>query len=755
MARVALSPSGLRRLAAPAVVLFLIALMAGCNSGTAPQPPALSITTSTLPNGQVSTPYSATLVATGGTAPYTWSVSSGTLPAGLTLAASTGAISGTPAAALTGASLTFSVSDSGTPAQRASAALSLTIKAAAPPVSVSIKRAAVVVQQSVSISADAGSGNSVTWSASGSGCSGNACGTFSASTSQSGAAITYTAPAIAGTYTLTATSSADASKTATISVAATDLTAVPTWHDDISRDGANTHEYALTTSTVASGTFGKLFSCTVDGAVYTQPLWIPNLSIGGTTHNVVFVATQHDGLYAFDADSAPSGCAPLWHANLIDAAHGATAGESPVPSGGAGSMVGYGNGDIVPEVGVTGTPVIDPATNTLYVVSKSVIVSSAQFYQRLHAIDLLTGNEKFSGPVTIAATFPGSADGGTAVTFSPGQENQRTGLALANGNVYIAWASHEDKTPYYGWVLAYDAHTLAQVAVFNTTPDQGWGGIWMGGAAPSVDSNGNLYMITGNGTFDAANTSGPNHDYGDSMLKLTSSLQVAQYFTPSDQESDQTNDNDFGSGGTAILVDLPANGTNPTHLIIGGGKDGALYVLNRDQLGGLGDTNAWQRVDSGTMIFSTGAFWNNTYYIAGGMGPMKAFDLNLSSAQINSTSTSSSSNNYPFKGATPSISASGNSNGILWALDNGLYCTHFSSGCGPTVLHAYDAANLSKELWNSSQNPNDAAGNAVKFTVPTIANGRVYIGTRGNNTGGADSSTSVPGELDVYGILPN
>jgi hypothetical protein len=230
---------------------------------------------------------------------------------------------------------------------------------------------------------------------------------------------------------------------------------------------------------------------------------------------------------------------------------------------------------------------------------------------------------------------------------------------------------------------------------------------------------------------------------------------VDQYFTPSDEASDNTNDSDFGSGGTAILVDLPPKGSNPTHLLVWGGKDGALYLLNRDKLGGVGDSNAWQHFSLGASIFSTGAFWNSNIYIAGWVGPLTAYTLDPSSAQIHPNASSTSANSFGFPGSTPSVSATRSTNGIVWSLDNGQYCTQQSSGCGPAVLHAYDATNLGKEIWNSSQDPKNAAGFAVKFTVPTIANGRVYVGTRGNNAGGIDTTTSTPGELDVYGLLPN
>ena len=256
--------------------------------------------------------------------------------------------------------------------------------------------------------------------------------------------------------------------------------------------------------------------------------------------------------------------------------------------------------------------------------SKSVIPSGPTFFQRIHAIDLFTGNEKFNGPVAIAATFPGAGDGGTTTTFVARGENQRAGLALINGVVYIAWASHEDFPPFYGWVIGYNAADLTQASVLNVEPNAGEGGTWMSGGAPAADSANNIYLLTSNGQFDAANATPPTNDYGDSFLKMDTSLNVQQYFTPSDQASDQLNDRDFGSGGAAVLIDLPANGVDPTHLVVGGGKDGALYILNRDSLGGSGDANAWQRISSGSNgIFATGAFWNSTFYLGGVQGKLK------------------------------------------------------------------------------------------------------------------------------------
>ncbi len=720
----------------------------------------LSISTTSLPNGQASASYSATLVATGGTTPYAWSLTAGTLPSGLSLNAATGEISGTPTATVTATPLTFTATDANS--HTASANLTLTIAAATITVSVSPKRGGVVTGQGLALTATTNDVAGVKWSvAAGSGttCSGTGCGTLSVSTTLNGVAVTYTAPSTAGVYTITATSVTDSSQTSATTLGVTNLSGVATFHNNLSRNGSNTQEYALAPANVTTSTFGKLFSCTVDGVIYAQPLWVPNVTISGATHNVVLVATQNDSIFAFDADTNTSPCTPLWKASLLDAAHGAGSGEMPVPSGTTGNYVGNGFGDVSPEVGVLGTPVVDLSTGTLYAVSKTMTTSGPTFFQRLHALDITTGNEKFSGPGTIAATYPGRADSSGTVTFSPRMQNQRAGLALVNGVVYIAWASHEDNAPYFGWVIGYSASNVTQqMGAINISPNGGQSGIWMSGGAPAADSSGNLYMLTGNGIFDATSASAPNNDYGDSFLQVSSSgstLSVNQYFTPSDQHTDNTSDGDFGAGGATVLVDLPVNGTNPTHLVLGGGKDHNMYVLNRDVMGGLGDSNAWQEINMPGGIFSTGAFWDSTFYIATVHSAMQAYTLNPSTAKFTLASNAGSTT-FGWPGISPSVSSMpDNSNGIVWGIDSHLYCTNQAAGCSAAVLHAYDASNLSTELWNSTQGAGNTAGYAVKFTVPTVANGKVYVGTRGNNTGGADSSTSTPGELDVYGLLPN
>jgi len=537
----------------------------------------------------------------------------------------------------------------------------------------------------------------------------------------------------------------------------TDLPGVLTYHNNTSRDGTNTKEFVLTASNVTTPTFGKLFSCQVDGAIYAQPLWVPHVTVSGSSHNLIVVASQHNSVYAFDADASP--CVTLWHTNLLDSAHGGAAGETSVPSRATGGLVGNGFGDITPEVGVTGTPVIDPSTNTIYVVSKSVNANT-QFFQRLHALDLTTGNERVTprsidASISVAGTGDGSVNG--RVAFDPRNENQRPGLVLSSGVVYVSWASHEDRDPYHGWVVGFSASTLvpATNAVFNSTPNRvgtlsySRGGIWMGGGAPAVDASGNLYFITGNGTFDANTTGGSN--YGDSVVKLstTSGLSVADYFTPHDQATLDTNDTDFGSGAATILVDQPSGPV--THLVIGGGKQGNLFLLNRDNLGKFsGSTNnVVQTINAGNGIFATPVFWQNNLYVAP-IGALKQYVFSPATGKFNGAPSSQTAAAFGFPGATPSLSANGTASGIVWAADSSQYCTTQSPGCGPAVLHAYDATNLGHELWNSSQaaGNRDQAGRAVKFTVPTIANGKVYLGTRGNDS-------SVLGELEVYGLLPN
>lgn len=626
-------------------------------------------------------------------------------------------------------------------------------------VSVSPRRGGLTISQTVKLTATLTNDTTnagVSWSS-------NDGGSFSPTTSTTGNPVTFTAPASAGVVTITATSIADGSKTATATLGVTDLTGVATYLNANSRQGANSKEYALATSgatAVNSTNFGKLFSCAVDAAVYAQPLWVANLSISGPTHNVVYAATQHDTLYAFDADANP--CTTLWQT-------GANGVNSLLPSGQ--TWVTSGDvtcTDLAPTVGIVGTPAIDLGTNTIYVVTKSKTTSgTTTYHQLLHALDLATGAEKFSGPVEISASVSGTGVGssGGVVKFDPFVNNQRPALLLENGHVIISWASHCDYGSYHGWVMSYSASTLGQEAVLNTSPNGINSGVWMSGNGPAADSSGNIYFATGNGTFDATNTSGSTNDYGDSIIKLGppsgGNFSSLSYFRSYQQEpSPDSADIDQGSGG---LLLFPAVGAK-NHLIQSG-KDGHIYVMNQASLGGF-NTSSNSIIQEVSNQFTGGiwgspSYWNGHLYYGAGedvtlnSDPLRAFSFDtITNGTISSTPTSSSTPKFGFPGPTSSISATGSSNGIVWSLSNQDFCTSQSKACGPTVLHAFDATNLATELWNSTQGSGNAAGNAIKFTVPTVANGKVFVGTRGNNTGGGDSSTSTPGELDVYGLLP-
>ncbi len=543
---------------------------------------------------------------------------------------------------------------------------------------------------------------------------------------------------VAGSFTITAKSNADNSQTASATIGVTDLTGVTTYHNDLARDGVNSKEYALTTSNVNSSSFGKLFACAVDGEMYAQPLWVANLAIGGGTHNVVFAATENDSVYAFDADASP--CVTYWHKSFL------SAGVTPVPPADTGDTQ-----DINTMIGITGTPVIDPATQTLYVIAKTK-EGTGNYHQRLHALSLIDGSEKFSGPVdlTQSITVSGTGDQGDGTTcnsaanqvpFCPLEEGQRAGLAFVNGQVYVAWASHGDVQPYHGWIMSFNGANLSQTPVlFNDSPNGREGGIWMSGGAPAFDSSNNIFVITGNGDYDGVT------EFGDTVLKLNSSLAVQDWFTPNVQSSLDQNDWDLGAGGAVVLADIP--GSSVPHVLIGGGKGvnqvGTMYVVNRDT-GSMGQAatpdKSVQEFNLNGMIYSTAAFWQNTMYIAAVGQQLVAYVLNPTNSQFGQNPLSVSAHSFLFPGTTPSVSSQGTSNGIVWALDtDSTTAANASGNAGPAILFAYDATNLNNELWDSTQGSGNAAGNAVKFCVPVIANGKVYVGTKT--------------ELDVYGLKP-
>ena len=496
---------------------------------------------------------------------------------------------------------------------------------------------------------------------------------------------------------------------------------VLTYHNDIARTGLNPDEKVLIPSFVNTANFGKLHSRILDGYVYAQPLYVPDVEVPGKgRHNVVYVATEHDSVYAFDADSASgANASPLWRVSFLNPAAGVTT----VPNSEVGS------GDIVPEIGITSTPVIDPATGTIYIEAKTKEVSGAttSYVHRLHALDIATGAAKHA-PVVIIASVKGSGDGNDGngnVPFNGRRQMNRPGLLLLNGVVYIAYASHGDNGPYHGWVIGYSAQSLLRVAAFNSTPNGGLGGIWMAGGGPACDSSGNMYVITGNGTFDVDSGG---KDYGDSFIKLsTSALAVLDYFTPWNQDDLNRVDNDLGSGGVVVLP--PQNGATHPNLLVGAGKEGKIYLLNRDGMGHFHAGSDSQIVQSlpGAIggCFDTPAYFNGAIYYQGVGDVMKAF--RLSGGLLVTPPASKSTTSFGFTGATPSISADGTRNGIVWALQTEAY----SSG-GPAVLHAYDAGNLALELYSSGKNlGRDNPGPAVKFTVPTVVNGKVYVGAQG------------------------
>ena len=481
--------------------------------------------------------------------------------------------------------------------------------------------------------------------------------------------------------------------------------AVTTQHNDNYRTGQNTSETVLTPANVNQTQFGKLFALAVDGYVYAQPLYVPNVTIPGKgTHNVVYVATEHDSVYAFDADNNTGANAnPLWQVSFINPG----AGINVVTS------ADVGCNDLVPEIGITGTPAIDLSTGTMYLTAKTK--EHGSFVQRLHALDITTGAEKFGGPITIQAKFGG-------LFFDPFREGQRAGLLVQNGVVYAGWASHCDIGPYHGWLLAYDAQTLQQKGVWNSTPTGGLGGFWQAGAGIAADANNFVYAASGNGTFDK-NLQGKN--FGDSIIKLGFNLKgklvVRDYFTPHDQAFLESTDTDLGSGGVLLLPDR--QGVPYPLELVQVGKEGTVYVTNRSKLGKFNPTDDSQIIQNlpGAVggMWGMPAFWNNNVYFGGVGDNIKMFSFDPVAGTLSTTPVSNTGTFFNYPGPTPSISANGRTNGILWAIQ---------SDSNPAVLHAYDATNLSTELYNSSQNlARDNPGNAVKFTVPTVANGKVYV----------------------------
>jgi hypothetical protein len=518
------------------------------------------------------------------------------------------------------------------------------------------------------------------------------------------------------------------------------LVSVLTYKYDNARDGANTNELLLTPANVNVANFSRLFTYALDGYVYSEPLYVANLQIPGQgTHNAVFVATENDSVYAFDADSnAGANGGLLWHTNLGTALVSTYYG------------VRYHHNVLNPLIGITGTPVIDPASGTLYVdVFSGVVSNTANGFHTLHALNITNGAEQPYSPVLVAASVPGRGVDATngVVTFAPQNHMNRPALTLAGGTLYVAYGSYGDTDPYHGWVIGFNATNLQQLTnfVFATTPNAtiadfgtnaGEGALWMGGAGPCVDAGGNIYFESANGSF-SANTNGG--DYGDSFVKLsaTNGLAVADYFTPFNQASLATGDDDLGSGGPILLPDAAGSVAHP-HLIIGAGKDGNLFLVDRDNMGHYNTANNNQIVQQlpGAIggLYGSGDYFNNLLFFQGAGDVMKAFGI--TNGVVTSAPVSQSTVGFGSGYTTPSVSANGASNAIAWVIQTDAYGNN-----GPSVLHAFNATNLAQELYNSSQNlARDNPGGAVKYAVPVVANGKVYV--RGEYT------------LAVFGLGP-
>ena len=537
--------------------------------------------------------------------------------------------------------------------------------------------------------------NNVTWSASG--------GTITATGPNT---ANYTPPTTDGPYTVTATSAASTSSTATMTVTVTDYPGTFTYHNDNARDGQNQGEIVLNPSNVNPAQFGKLFSYTVDGQVYAQPLYVANVNMGSQgTHNVLYVATENNSVYAFDADGLQK--SPLW---------GPVNFGTPVPS----TAISAGYDDLTPKLGITGTPVIDPSAQTLFVVSKTM--ENGTCTQQLHALNIVTGTEQANSPVVISASI--TTDKKTK-KFDPLHQNQRPALLLLSGVVYIAWGSHGDIGTYHGWVMGYSETTLAQVSAYITTPVDSYGGIWQAGGGPAADSSGNIYVTSGNGPDDVA-TGGS--DYSGAFIKLstTSGLDVADYFKPSTKTTD--NALEMSSGGPILLP--TQSGTYP-HVAIVAGKDKNIYLVNRDSMGGTapptGGSQLLQTISQVFKggVFSTPSFWKNNVYFWAETDILRSFQLQ--NGQLVATATYPLTMGYPGAGTSVSSKPS-QQNGILWALD------------AKGVLHAFDATSVAHEFYNSTEEAGDSVGTPVKFAVPTVANGKVYVG-------GAS-------QVSGYGLLP-
>ncbi len=493
---------------------------------------------------------------------------------------------------------------------------------------------------------------------------------------------------------------------------------------DSTRTGATITEKNLTPQNVNARQFGKLGAFKVDGAVYAQPLFLPNVEVPGKgTHDILFVATEHDSVYAFDAARPLD--PPLWQVSFLDKVRGIV----PVSEDDAQCPF------IRPEIGITSTPVIDLKTGTLYVLARTKIrhtIGANEYFQHLHALAITTGVEKFGGPKLIFASVPGKGAGAVngQIPFDPLRENPRAALLLANNSLYLTWASSCDVDPYHGWVMAYDPQSLAQKAVLNVNPDGNEAGIWLSDTGPAADAEGNIYIPTGNGTFDAGSGG---RDYGDSVLKLDgSSLAIRDYFTPHDQDRISNADSDVGSSGPLLLPDQPGK---YRHLLLQPTKDSTIYVIDRDQMGKFHrDTDDLvQIIHIGGGGYGAMAYWNGRAYFAASDDFLRSYTIK--NGQL--TPAESSARKFANPGATPTVSADGNKNGIVWAISTKVWNGQDNK---PAVLYAFDATKLGEPLYTSEENSQrDRAAMATRFVIPVVVNGRAYFGARG--------------EVEVYGLL--
>ncbi len=516
-----------------------------------------------------------------------------------------------------------------------------------------------------------------------------------------------------------ATSNA-ATLTVTAAVAGVD---VLTYHNDIARTGANLSETILTTTNVASATFGKIGNYSVDAKVDAQPLYAANVAIPSNgTHNLLIVVTENDSVYAFDADTGTI----VWQKSMLQS--GETASDD------------RGCSQVSPKMGITSTPVIDRtqgANGAIYLVAMS---KASAYHQRLHALDLATGAELFSGPKEITASFPGTGDNtdGTNVIFDPKQYKERMGLLLMNGVIYTAWASHCDFSPYTAWVMGHNADTLAPTSVLNVVPNGSLGAFWAAGGGVAADPQGNIYLLSGNGDFGTSldgNGFPSNKNFGNGFLKISTTggnLAVADYFEMSNTVSETSADQDLGSGGAMVLPDFTDGSGATQHLVVGAGKDAHIYLLNRNNMGKFNSSsnNIYQDIPNALSggIWSVPAYFNNHVYY----GPVgnHLLSFTVTNAKLSTSPDAQSNNSFAYPGTSPSVSANGSSNGIVWAVEN--------SGA---TLHAYDASNMN-ELYNSNQaaNNRDHFGGGNKFITPTIVNGKVFVGTQNS--------------VAVFGLLP-